>query len=89
MAGIEDNRDVGAARNPAEATQGPLHVLEGRVRKQCDGKSQALEGLGHIARVIARIAQEWDMAIAAVSDHQRHALAGPCFGSQQEEPDQD
>ena len=79
MAGIIEQRDIGALHLAAEILHGGVHrrFVEIELGAAADqGEAEAAERIGHQRRVVAGIVEPCDVLIGGVADHQRDALFG-------------
>ena len=76
MAGVKEQRDVGAFRG---ATEGGKRVQESvavEVEPRNDIEAHGLEARDHVAGVIARIGEPRDVRVTRIADHQRDPALG-------------
>ena len=79
MAGIIEQRDVGALDLPAEILHGDIHrrLVEIELGAAADqGEAERAKRIGHQRRVVAGVIEPGDVLIGGVADHQRDALFG-------------
>ena len=89
MAGIIEQRDVGALNLAAEILHGQIHrrLVEIELGAAADqGEAEGRERLGHQRGIVAGVIEPGHVLIGGVADHQRDALFGRgrcCEGERQ------
>ena len=72
VAAVIEQRDVGGRRAAGEVVDRPLHPRLVEIDAERDGEAERLQRVGDVARVVGRVGEFGNRAIAAVADDQRH-----------------
>ena len=86
VAAVIEQRDVGGRRAASEVVDRPLHPRLVEIDAERDGEAERLQRVGDVARVVGRIGEFGNRAVAALADDQRHPALRP--GGRRRDEDQ-